>query len=74
MALLGAAPSRGLGLRLGPEPQTYRLTHYVGNTFGFPTRGENAVGPTVVTFSPDGKTVRVEQLDQEGLGTFTGTS
>ncbi|MFD3663928.1 serine hydrolase [Streptomyces sp. NPDC058659] len=61
----------GLVLKLGPEPQSYRLTHYDGNTFSFPTRGENAVGPTGVTFSPDGKTVRVEYLDQEGLGTFT---
>ncbi|WP_406059867.1 serine hydrolase [Streptomyces sp. NBC_01077] len=61
----------GLVLRLGPEPQSYRLTHYDGDTFGFPTRGENAVGLTGVTFSPDGKTVRVEYLDQEGLGTFT---
>ncbi|MEX0169838.1 serine hydrolase [Streptomyces sp. LMG1-1-1.1] len=64
----------GLVLRLGPEPQTYRLTHYAGDTFSFPTRGENAVGLTGVTFSPDGKTVRVEYLDQEGLGTFTRTS
>ena len=63
----------GLVLKLGPEPQSYRLTHYDGNTFSFPTRGENAVGPTGVTFSPDGKTVRVEYLDQEGLGTFTRT-
>ncbi|MER5960931.1 serine hydrolase [Streptomyces sp. NPDC002057] len=61
----------GLVLRLGPEPQSYRLTHYAGDTFSFPTRGENAVGLTGVTFSPDGRTVRVEYLDQEGLGTFT---
>ncbi|WP_399449879.1 serine hydrolase [Streptomyces sp. WAC01280] len=66
-----AEEAGGLVLRLGPEPQSYRLTHYDGNTFSFPTRGENAVGPTGVTFSPDGKTVRVEYLDQEGLGTFT---
>ncbi|MFB7515503.1 serine hydrolase [Streptomyces sp. NPDC056144] len=63
----------GLVLRIGPEPQTYALTHYDGNTFSFPTRGENAVGLTGVTFSPDGKTVKVEYLDQEGLGTFTRT-
>ncbi|MFE6816150.1 serine hydrolase [Streptomyces sp. NPDC057677] len=61
----------GLVLRLGPEPQSYRLTHYDGDTFSFPTRGENAVGPTGVTFSPDGRTVRVEYLDETGLGTFT---
>ncbi|MFF9068273.1 serine hydrolase [Streptomyces sp. NPDC014891] len=61
----------GLVLRLGPEPQTYRLTHYEGDTFSFETRGENAVGPTAVTFSADGRTVRVEYLDETGLGTFT---
>nr|WP_306329481.1 serine hydrolase [Streptomyces venezuelae] len=61
----------GLVLRLGPEPQTYKLTHYDGDTFSFPTRGENAVGLTGVTFSPDGRSLRVEYLDQEGLGTFT---
>ncbi len=62
-----------LVLRLGPEPQSYPLTHYDGDTFSFPTRGENAVGLTGVTFSPDGKTVRVEYLDANGLGTFTRT-
>ncbi|MFF8275385.1 serine hydrolase [Streptomyces lateritius] len=61
----------GLTLRLGPKPQTYRLTHYDGDTFSFRTAGENAVGLTGVTFSPDGKSVRVEYLDTEGLGTFT---
>ncbi|MFD3532826.1 serine hydrolase [Streptomyces sp. NPDC058664] len=60
-----------LTLRLGPEPQTYRLTHYDGDTFSFETRGENAVGRTGVTFTPDAKAFTVEYLDQEGLGTFT---
>lgn len=66
-----AAENGGLVLRLGPEPQSYRLTHYDGDTFSFATRGENAVGLTGVTFSADGKTFRVEYLDEEGLGTFT---
>ncbi|GGT69309.1 hypothetical protein GCM10010272_10400 [Streptomyces lateritius] len=61
----------GLTLRLGPKPQTYRLTHYDGDTFSFRTAGEDAGGLTGVTFSPDGKSVRVEYLDTEGLGTFT---
>jgi CubicO group peptidase (beta-lactamase class C family) len=60
-----------LTLRLGPKPQTYRLTHYDGDTFSFPTAGENAVGLTGVTFAPDGKSFTVEYLDAEGLGTFT---
>ncbi|MFF0558670.1 serine hydrolase [Streptomyces sp. NPDC004266] len=60
-----------LTLRLGPKPQTYRLTHYDGDTFSFPTAGENAVGLTGVTFTPDGKSFTVEYLNTEGLGTFT---
>ncbi|MEU9995450.1 serine hydrolase [Streptomyces sp. NPDC050848] len=59
-----------LVLSLGPKPETYRLTHYDGDTFSFETRGENAVGRTGATFSGDGRTVRIEYLDGEGLGTF----
>ncbi|MFF6885318.1 serine hydrolase [Streptomyces sp. NPDC012421] len=61
----------GLVLRLGPEPQTYRLTPYDGDVFSFETRGENAVGRTGVTFAEDGQSFTVEYLDGEGLGTFT---
>ncbi|NNN31081.1 serine hydrolase [Streptomyces sp. S3(2020)] len=60
-----------LTLRLGPEPQSYRLTHYDGDTFSFETAGENAVGRTGVSFAPNGKSFTVEYLDNEGLGTFT---
>ncbi|MGC0334279.1 hypothetical protein RKD23_007269 [Streptomyces sp. SAI-170] len=62
-----------LTLRLGPKPQSYRLTHYDDDTFSFRTDGENAVGLTGVTFTPDGKSFTVEYLDAEGLGTFTRT-
>ncbi|MFI8193272.1 serine hydrolase [Streptomyces sp. NPDC085946] len=67
------AEDGALTLRLGPEPQTYRLTHYDGDTFSFRTAGENAVGLTGVTFAPDRKSFTVEYLDTEGLGTFTRT-
>ncbi|QES50943.1 serine hydrolase [Streptomyces venezuelae] len=64
----------GLTLALGPAPMRFPLTHYSGDTFSFETTGENAVGRTGVTFSPDGTaragTVRVEYLDANGLGTF----
>nr|WP_222109693.1 serine hydrolase [Streptomyces cupreus] len=60
-----------LTLQLGPKPQSYRLTHYDGDTFSFQTAGENAVGRTGVTFTSDGKSFTVEYLDSEGLGTFT---
>ncbi|MEV4944339.1 serine hydrolase [Streptomyces sp. NPDC053755] len=66
-----AGADGALTLRLGPEPQTYRLTHYAGDTFSFPTAGENAVGLTGVTFTPDGRSFTVEYLNTEGLGTFT---
>jgi hypothetical protein len=66
-----AGADGALTLRLGPKPQTYRLTHYAGDTFSFPTAGENAVGLTGVTFTPDGESFTVEYLDTEGLGTFT---
>ncbi|MFF7180004.1 serine hydrolase [Streptomyces sp. NPDC008121] len=66
-----AGADGALTLRLGPKPLTYRLTHYDGDTFSFPTTGENAVGLTGVTFTPDGSSFTVEYLDTEGLGTFT---
>ncbi|WP_030192969.1 serine hydrolase [Streptomyces sp. NRRL S-87] len=58
----------GLVLHLGPKPMDFPLTHYDGDTFSFETVGENAVGRTGVTFK-DG-TVRIEYLDENGLGTF----
>ncbi len=64
-----------LTMRLGPEPKTFRLTHYDGDTFSFETTGENATGPSGVTFREvkDGKATRVtiEAFDENGLGTFT---
>lgn len=64
----------GLVLELGPAPKRFRLNHYSGDTFSFTTTGENAVGLTGVTFSPNDGTAgafRVEYLDENGLGTFT---
>ncbi|MER7577557.1 serine hydrolase [Streptomyces sp. NPDC126514] len=69
-----AGKDGALTLRLGPEPQSYRLTHYDGDRFSFLTRGENAVGRTGVTFDPDEKSFTVEYLDAEGLGTFESTA
>ncbi|MEV0446459.1 serine hydrolase [Streptomyces sp. NPDC050600] len=66
-----AAPDGTLTLRLGPKPQSYRLTHYAGDTFSFETAGENAIGRTGVTFAPDGRSFTVEYLNAEGLGTFS---
>ncbi|WP_455353987.1 serine hydrolase [Streptomyces sp. SYSU K217416] len=74
--LVVTADKDGLTLRLGPAPMSFRLTHYDGDTFSFATTGENAVGRTGVTFTPGergarAEKVRIEYLDQDGLGTFT---
>ncbi|GHE43659.1 hypothetical protein [Streptomyces capitiformicae] len=53
---------------------TFRLTHYDGDTFSFETVGENASGPSGVTFRGDqGGTatqVTIGAFDKGGLGTF----
>ncbi|UUU35128.1 serine hydrolase [Streptomyces sp. CA-210063] len=63
-----------LTMRLGPKPMTFRLTHYAGDTYFFETVGENASGPSGVTFKGDanGKAteVTIEAFDETGLGTF----
>ncbi|MFE9768770.1 serine hydrolase [Streptomyces sp. NPDC005808] len=65
-----------LTMSLGPEPMTFRLTHFDGDTFSFETAGENATGLSGVTFkgasngAKAGK-VTVEAFDESGLGTFT---
>lgn len=67
-----------LAMTIGPEPLTLELTHWDGDIFSFQPVGENAVGISAVTFSmgPDGRatSVTVEDLDEEGLGTFTRAS
>ncbi|MDX3546842.1 serine hydrolase [Streptomyces europaeiscabiei] len=63
-----------LTMRLGPKPMTFRLTHYAGDTFHFETVGENASGPSGVTFKGDengrATSVTIEAFDESGLGTF----
>jgi hypothetical protein len=63
-----------LTLRLGPKPMTFRLTHYDGDTYYFETAGENATGPSGVTFKGDengrATSVTIEAFDGSGLGTF----
>ncbi|MFJ2827906.1 serine hydrolase [Streptomyces sp. NPDC087263] len=71
-----AAKSGELTMSLGPEPMTFRLTHFDGDTYSFETVGENATGLSGVTFrgasngAKAGK-VTVEAFDENGLGTFT---
>ncbi|MEY9936918.1 serine hydrolase [Streptacidiphilus sp. MAP5-3] len=64
-----------LDLVLGPNKETFPLTHHTGDTFSYRTRGENAVGLSGVTFHTGANgavdSVTVENLDTTGLGTFT---
>jgi CubicO group peptidase (beta-lactamase class C family) len=64
----------GLTLALGPKPHLHPLTPWNRDTFTYEPVGENANGPSAVTFSlgPNGKADRmtIENLDAHGLGTF----
>ncbi|MFF2073515.1 serine hydrolase [Kitasatospora sp. NPDC058162] len=65
----------GLVMTVGPAKLQYPLQHFDGDVFSFRSKGENAVGLSGVTFTVGGDgtagKVVVEQLDIEGLGTFT---
>lgn len=73
--LVVAAEGKGLALLLGPTLRPYPLTHYDRDVFTYQPAGENAAGPSAVSFLVDagGKAARVtvENLDQGGQGTFT---
>lgn len=66
----------GLVARLGPTaaPTTLRLTHVTGDTFSFPSIGENANGLAGAIFAANGSgpapSVRLDFYDRTGLGTF----
>ncbi len=47
------AESSGLQLLIGPRPERYPLGHWDGNRFSFFPTGENAVGITQATFTPN---------------------
>ena len=64
-----------LTMKQGPRKLAYTLTHYDHDTFSYETAGENAVSLSGVTFILEGtgkaSRVVVENLNKEGLGTFT---
>jgi hypothetical protein len=66
--------AEGLALHIGPEMRTYPLTHFDHDVFTMQPAGENAYGPSGVTFQvgADGKATRVtiEYLDEHHQGTF----
>lgn len=72
-----ARNNANLTMTMGPadKPTTFALTHYQGDTFSFPTIGENGNGlaGAIFTLDPAGtaSTVKLDFYDQRGLGTFS---
>lgn len=64
----------GLVLELGPQGRPYPLTHVSGDTFSYQPSGENAVGPSAVSFSVAGdapaRRVQIDNLNLDGEGVF----
>lgn len=62
----------GLELQLGPRLTPFPLTPVNGDTFRYQPGGENAYGPSAVSFTvgPDGlaTAVRIDNLNLEGQG------
>jgi CubicO group peptidase (beta-lactamase class C family) len=72
--LLITAENDAPALRIGPSLTSYPLTHYDRDVFTYQPPGENAFGPSGVTFlvGPESNAGRVtlENLDLDGQGTF----
>lgn len=64
----------GLAIVQGPKNKTFPMKHYDRDTFTYETEGENAVGPSGITFTigPDGNATQVvvENLNVRGEGSF----
>jgi CubicO group peptidase (beta-lactamase class C family) len=69
------AKDAALALKLGPKPEEYALRHVTRDVFAYQPVGENAYGPSAVTFAvgADGRaaSVTIENLDTDGQGRFT---
>ena len=61
---------KGLAMEIGPDRYRYPLTNWSGDVFSYLPKGENAVGITAVTFDRNTGTMTVENLGENGLGTF----
>ena len=68
----------GLVLKLGPRQESYVLHHFERDVFTYQPAGENAYGPSAVTFQvgADQKatSLTIENLDTTGQGTFNRAS
>jgi len=69
------ATNAGLVLKLGPKRNWFALRHFERDVFIYQPVGENAYGPSAVTFTvgADHKatSVTIENLDINGQGTFS---
>ena len=59
-----------LTVSLGPRPDVYRLTHWDGEVFTFPIKGENAPPGSVSTAIFDTDRLTLEFFDEDGMGAF----
>jgi CubicO group peptidase (beta-lactamase class C family) len=70
-----AVEGDGLVVRLGPARMAYPLWHYDRDVFAYQPVGENAYGPSGVTFqlgpSQTASSMTLENFDLHGQGTFT---
>jgi CubicO group peptidase (beta-lactamase class C family) len=68
----------GLALKLGPKLASYTMHHFDRDVFTYQPIGENAYGPSAVTFTvgAGGKAtaMTIENLDLNGQGTFRRTA
>jgi CubicO group peptidase (beta-lactamase class C family) len=73
-----ALSGTGLALKLGPKLASYAMRHFDRDVFTYQPTGENAYGPSAVTFTIDagGKAtaMTIENLDTDGQGTFRRTA
>jgi len=62
-----------LVLKIGPAAIEYPLTHWDGNAFTLNPSNENQPDGSIslATFKPEDRSVTIEYLNEEGLGTFT---
>jgi CubicO group peptidase (beta-lactamase class C family) len=60
-----------LQLAMGPQNQTFTLTHWDGDTFTFPLTNENAAPGTISKATFAGNTLNLEYYNANKLGTFT---
>jgi len=69
-----SSEGESLAFSIGPEPKTFSLTHWNGDTFLFQPTGENSGGPGTVIFErtedEPSSSVTIPYLNGDGMGTF----